>query len=255
MTDWPTYLRDFHRERPGITEALLGRCVGVGGDGPYRWLTRPVAGLAEGSGPVIDLGCGSGPVADDLGGWIGVDVSLAELAGARERGRGPLVAARAEAMPIASGSATLVLAVMALMVVDQPVAVIAEAARMLRLGGKLVVLLPAGEPLSVADRLRYGVLFAALGRSAVPFPHADVQGNVHDLLSHVGFEVIGDDRTRFGYPMRGRPDVDRLIASLYLPGVSSRRLGAARLVAGRWGRTDLGVPLRRVVARWAGPGR
>lgn len=205
-----------------------------------------------GAGPVIDLGCGSGPVADDLTEWVGIDVSLAELAGARERDRGPLVAGRAEAAPIASGSATLVLAVMALMVVDEPVALVAEAARILRPGGQLVALLPANGPLSVVDRLRYGVLFAALGRSAVPFPHADVQGNVHELLSDAGFEVTGDDRTRFRYPMHSRPDADRLIASLYLPGVSARRLGAARLVAGRWGRTDLGVPLRRVVARRAG---
>lgn len=243
---WSSYLRGFHDERPGITEALLGRCVGPDGIDPHRWLAQSVAGA--GPGLVIDIGCGSGPTADHLAGWVGVDPSRAELREARRRGRGPVVAGTAERLPVAPGSAAAVVGAMALMVVEDPAVALAEAARVLRVGGRLAVLLPADGPLSVADRMRYGLLLAALGRTSLPFPHEDLGRRLGDEARSAGLEVQSDDRARFGYPMEDRANGDRFVDSLYLPATSPRRIARARSLTRRWGRGDLGIPLRRLVA-------
>lgn len=257
MTDWPSYLHEFHGERPGITEALLERCTDAHGQGPYRWLTngvqRPADTAADGSGLVVDLGCGNGPVADHFEQWVGVDVSAAELAQARVRGRGPVVQASAEAMPISSGSASVVLAVMSLMVVDDPAGVLAEAARVLETGGQLAVMLPAQRPLTVRDVIRYGVLLVALGRVAMPFPHRDVSGQLESLLAEAGFTIQRDERQRFGFPMDAPGAADLLVDALYLPDAPPRRIHSAKARARRWGRADMGLALRRVVAIRSAP--
>lgn len=246
MTDWGAYLAEFHGARPGITESLLGRSVGPGGEQPYHWLTRLVD--AEGRGAVVDLACGSGPAAGQFDRWVGLDLSPAELGAARAAGRGPLVAASATAVPLATGSASVVLAMMALMVVDDPPAALAEAARLLPPGGRLGVLLPAQWPLHPWDVARYGLLLAALGRRATPFPHRDLTDRLTDLLDDAGFEVTTDDRVRFGVPMDDEADADLLVDALYLPGVAERRIGRAKAVARRWGHRNMGLALRRVVA-------
>ena len=244
MTDWAEYLHTFHAERPGITEALLRRCIGQDGSDPYQWLTQPFAGADR----VIDLGCGSGPTASSSDRWVGLDVSFAELLAARASGRGPLVVAKAEAVPVGSGSVTLVSSVMSLMVVDDPGAVLGEAARVLSVGGHLALLLPAARPVSLADGVRYGALLIALGRSAMPVPQAELDEHLLDMIDQAGFQVMSDDRARFAYPMRSRRDADLLVDSLYLHDISARRVRIARGLARRWGHGDLGVPLRRVVA-------
>lgn len=247
MTDWPAYLAEFHGARPGVTETLLGACRGPGGGGPYRWLSRALGGADEGS-LTVDLGCGSGPVAGHFGPWVGADVSPEELAAARDQGRGPLVAAAAEAVPFASGSATRVLFVMALMVVDRPEAALREAARLLPPGGQLGILLPAQAPLRAGDVARYGALLAALGQRTTPFPHRELSSELADLLDATGFEIMSDDRARFGFGMAEPADADLLVDALYLPGVSERRLRLAKAVARRWGHADMGLALRRVTA-------
>lgn len=247
MTDWPAYLAEFHGARPGVTETLLGACRGPGGVGPYRWLSRALEGVEDGS-LTVDLGCGSGPVAGHFGPWVGADVSPQELAAARNQGRGPLVAGAAEAVPFATGSATRVLFLMSLMVVDDPEAALREAARLLPPGGQLGILLPAQAPLRVGDVARYGSLLAALGQRATPFPHRELSTELSGLLDATGFEITGDDRVRFGFPMADREAADLLVDALYLPGVSERRLRWAKAVARRWGHGDMGLALRRVVA-------
>ena len=246
MTGWDAYLAEFHGARPGITERLLARSTGPGGVEPYRWLTRTVAG--DGNGRVVDLACGSGPAAGHFAHWVGTDISAAELGAARTEGRGPLVAASATALPLASGSATVVLAMMALMVIDDPPAAVAEAARLLPHGGRLAILLPAQWPLRAWDVMRYGLLLAALGQRATPFPHRELSDQLLDLLDDAGFDVTLDDQARFGVPMTDADDADLLVDALYLPGVSDRRIGWAKAVARRWGHRDMGLALRRVVA-------
>ena len=39
---WKQYLADFHRERAGVTEAVLSRALS-GDHSPYRWLARAVS--------------------------------------------------------------------------------------------------------------------------------------------------------------------------------------------------------------------
>ena len=246
MTDWPAYVERFHRDHAGITEAMLTRSLDDGRNA-YEWLTEPLAG----GGVTVDLGCGSAPTCALFDAGLGVDLSMGELRVARSKGRGPLVQASAEAVPLGTASVDTVTAVMSLMVVEDPAVVLAEAARLLRPGGRLAVLLPAQRPLNSVDRVRYGLLLLALGRSALPFPHPELEPGASARLDAAGFEVISDDYRRFECEIRDRRDADLLVESLYLPGVGERRLRAARWAARHWGRDGLGVPLRRIIARRA----
>lgn len=244
MSGWGSYVSGFHAERPGVTEDLLGRCVDPGGSGPYQWLLEPVTV----GNPVVDVGCGSGPVAELLPGWVGVDVSRAELVAAAGRGRTAVVAGRAEALPFASSSVHQVIAVMSLMVVDDPEATLREVVRILRPGGRLALLLPDRGPLTGRDRARYAVLLSLLGRRAAPFPQPDLGERLPSLLAGAGLRTTTDERVRFACPIGSRRDADRFVESLYLPGVSAFRTALARAAVRAWGSAALGVPLRRVVA-------
>lgn len=244
-TDWPDYIERFHRERPGVTEALLARSFDLGHDTPYTWLTEPLSR----TGSAVDLGCGSGPTASGFASWVGLDLSLAELRAAQSRGRGCVVHARAEAVPFATGSAAVVIAAMSLMVTDNAAVVLAEANRVLRSEGTIALLLPAQRPLTWGDRFRYGALLVALGRAAVPFPHPEVERDIARLLSDAGFDLVADETRRFGYSTGTPARAQLFIDSLYLPGVAPARIRLADRVARSWGTVQLGVPLRRVIAR------
>ena len=244
-TDWLEYIAQFHRDRPGITEALLQRSRDEFGDNPYVWLI----GALPREGMVLDLGCGSGPTAPGRSGWVGLDLSRAELRAAQVKGRTRVVQARAEAVPLTGGRAAAVTASMSLMVTADAVLVLTEAYRLLEPGGVIVILLPARDPVSWADRLRYAVLLVAVGRRAVPFPHPEVENDVLSLLAAAGFDMVADDARRFGYPTTVRSQADLLVDSLYLPGVPAARVRSARFVARHWGDASIGIPLRRVIAR------
>jgi SAM-dependent methyltransferase len=244
---WADYVERFHLERPGITEALLSRATDVAGLGPYAWLS---AALPD-EGPILDLGCGSGPAHPLIGRWIGLDRSMAELRTARSLGRSPLLLATASALPVRCRSMQGAIAAMSLMVVDDPPAVLREVSRVLEPGRRLAVLLPTDRPLTLADRGRYGLLLAGLGRTALPFPHPDVVADPAALFVAAGLEIISDDRRRFACAL-DKGDTDLFVDSLYLPDVFPRRLGLARALVRRWGSTGIGIPLRRLVARTGG---
>ncbi len=141
------------------------------------------------------------------------------------------------------------MAAMALMVVDDPTAAVAELARVLRSGGMLRILLPAKRPLTVGDRVRYGLLLAVLGRRSLPFPRPEVAADPGPLLAAAGFEVVADERRRFRFAVTGRDDVDLFIDSLYLPNVGARRVDLARTVMRSSGTAEIGIPLRCLTAR------
>ncbi len=103
-----------------------------------RW--RAATGSWDGK-IVVDVGCGPGNVYASLGGsprlLIGVDVSRGALEMAREIGYTPLLA-DAQALPLASGFADLVVVNATLHHCDDMAQALAEAARLVRPGGLLV---------------------------------------------------------------------------------------------------------------------
>ena len=247
---WDAYLEGFHAARPGITEAILRRSVRGGREGagdPYCWL----AGAVPAHGRVLDLGCGSGPLCRVLTGrqYIGLDLSGAELGAARQAGAGPLLRASAAAIPLPDRAADIVACSMTLMVTTPLPRVLAEITRVLRPGGLVVATVPAAGPLRASDRIITAGLVAALGR--VPgYPAGDEPSRLPSRLNRAGLRVIADERARFGYPVRDHADADRLLASLYLPGLAPARYRLAQawvrqLVVFR---AEFPVPLRRITA-------
>lgn len=241
---WDRYLATFHRERPGITDAVLGCARAADGRDPYDWLadSLPVRGV------VVDVACGSGPLVTRLAArWFGLDRSPAELNRAATAAPGRAVRADAAAAPLCDGAADAVACSMALMLFDHPHAALAEMTRLLRPGGRLAALVPATGPLTARDRARYVRLLAALRLRRLPFRHPGVLDD-GALLVRAELTVVTSERRRFAYPITS-PDAARLwLRSLYLPGVDASRWRAALRVAEHWVGSDIGLPLRRVVA-------
>ena len=90
--------------------------------------------LQEPSAPVIDVGGGQGRLAELLPGTVVVDLSPTQLADAPP----PKLRADALALPLASGVAGAVAMLWMLYHLEDPVAAIAEARRVLRSGGLFV---------------------------------------------------------------------------------------------------------------------
>ena len=197
---------------------------------------------------MLDVACGSGPLADRVGGWIGLDASTAELTAAARVDRGPLLRANAERLPFATGSSGAVACAMGLQIIQPLSAAVAELARVLRVGGRAVWLLPASGPLPLRDTLLYLRVQAALrSRISSPNDRALARAQVALTAAGCGLRVVSDARRAFSLLIGAVADVDELVRSLYLPGASERqRHRAARILRGRVGR-ELVIPLRRVV--------
>lgn len=106
-----------------------------------------ILGLLPGDWTVADLGCGTGTLAGELAlqvkKVIGVDQSSAMLKIARDRHKGQknveLVKSDLARTPVQSGTCDAVLLVLVLAYVDDPAAVLREAGRISKRGGRLVV--------------------------------------------------------------------------------------------------------------------
>jgi SAM-dependent methyltransferase len=242
---WDGYLAAFHDEWPGVTEDILADASADDGSDPYDWLAQalPPDGLT------VDVACGSGPLATRVGsGWIGLDRSLAELARAAPIAPGRVILANAAGAPLRAGAADAVVCSMALMLLDNPGAAVAEMARLLRDGGRFAALVPATAPLTLRDRMRYVRLLAALRLRRLPFRHPDVLADPGPLLAPAGLTVMSADRRRFAYPLAEPGDARVWVRSLYLPGLDTRRLDAAQRITRRWTGSSIGIPLLRLVA-------
>jgi SAM-dependent methyltransferase len=116
----------------------------------------------------VDLGCGEGRVGRDLAGLghrvVGVDASfeMVRAAATHPEGGYPLVAADAASVPVVDGVADCVVAFMCLQDIDAMEAAVAETARVLARGGRLVVAVT--HPANTAGRFAPGA-----DESARPF--------------------------------------------------------------------------------------
>ncbi|NJD08934.1 MAG: metalloregulator ArsR/SmtB family transcription factor, partial [Gemmatimonadetes bacterium] len=108
---------------------------------------RAVPALLDPGWTVADLGCGTGIVTAVLAAHVarvvGVDASPLQLREARRRlgraGNVELREARLEALPLESGSVDAALLILVLHYVPEPPQALAEAARILKPGGRLLV--------------------------------------------------------------------------------------------------------------------
>ena len=243
---WPEYVAAFHAGRAGITEQVLRRAR-LDGHDAYDWL----AGAVPPAGLVLDVACGSAPMRDRLPGraYMGVDLSAAELAVARQGGADRLARGSATALPLAAGSVNVVVCSMALHIVTPLPAALAEAARVLAPGGRLVATLPDRRPLRASDLPVLTGLLTILGRR-LSYPNDRLMRELPDVLAGAGLRRFTDDRRRFPYRLRSRADADLYLDSLYLPGLPAGRYRAARAFLRTLARTgiSLPVPIRRVVA-------
>lgn len=131
----------FFESAAGQWDRLRGELFGA------RTELLPLVGLLDASWVVADLGCGTGHftqlVAPFVKQVIAVDASAAMLRSAKARlGNLPGVEIRRgdlEALPVDDGAVDLACLMLVLPYVAEPAAVIAEAARALRPGGRLLI--------------------------------------------------------------------------------------------------------------------
>jgi SAM-dependent methyltransferase len=115
---------------------------------------------------VLDIGCGRGKRRQHfLGGYVGID-AMAEP----DRAAFPLVRGRAEELPWPDASFDGVLIIEALDHFEDPARTAAEALRVLRSGGDLLIFLRNGAPEAPAEAAVHHHLFDAPGLTAL-FAH------------------------------------------------------------------------------------
>jgi ubiquinone/menaquinone biosynthesis C-methylase UbiE len=135
-----------YMERPRLSR-LIGRLVWGGDSRAYYESMGSIGDVAAG-GTVVDCPCGAGPAlrAVPPGSevrYVAADLSPSMLGRARQRAaaRGvevEFLAANATDLPLAPASADLFLSYWGLHCFDEPAAALAEAARLLKPGGRLL---------------------------------------------------------------------------------------------------------------------
>ncbi|HUX05016.1 MAG TPA: methyltransferase domain-containing protein [Acidimicrobiales bacterium] len=160
--------------------------------------------LASTAHPRLEIGVGSGRFAQALELDVGVDVAAAplELAAARSV---HVVRADARQLPFVSGSFGAVAAVMTLCFVDDPVALVAEARRVLFPGATLVL----G---TIRADSAWGEAYQSMGRAGHAFyrdAHFFTLAETIELVTGQGFEVVASHSTLVGGP-EAELDVERV---------------------------------------------
>lgn len=240
----------FHAERPGITELAVTHAADPQVGTAYAWLLEP---LGRRLGDVLDVACGNAAlqplVIDRCTTYLGVDLSEAELADARARGRGPVVRGDARTLPVGDEVADTVVSSMGLMLVHPLESAVTEIARVLRRGGTAAILVPSTLPVRVRDLPILIELYRAVGGLWSMPGRPSIRG-VNTALESAGLRVVSTHRRRFGFPLREPSDAELARKSLYAPGRDPARLAAAeRVLARRLSpRGELPLPLVRILA-------
>lgn len=118
-----------------------------GADPEYVEQILPLAGqLLDGAGRVLDIGTGEGQIARLLAAQgasvVGLDPTMAQVAEAANRAGGPAyVRAGAAELPVAAGSCDAAIACLVFEHIDSLDAAIAEVSRVVRPGGRFVLML------------------------------------------------------------------------------------------------------------------
>jgi len=205
-------------ERPGVSTVREDRRPPAGGvRGEYarlaaeydrRWATynhrsvellRPYLAGRD-LGTTLDLGCGTGNLLPRLAEWgaradryVGADLSPEMLLGASARvSASPfpaaLLAASSAAIPLRDGSVCTVVSASTLHDWDHPEGALAEARRVLRPGGRLLLLD------WVRDRVTMRALNLALRITRNPLHRMYSGDEVAALLGTAGFQVVSAER-------------------------------------------------------------
>jgi SAM-dependent methyltransferase len=147
------FLADFHARHAGATSVALGNipvtCEGRPFASSYDALAARVPADAS---SLLDLACGDGYLLERIAALLpgarltGIDMSAAELAaaGSRLQGRAALHEGRAQELPFADASFDAVTCHMAMMLMDDAPAVLAEVRRVLRPAHRPSASLPCG---------------------------------------------------------------------------------------------------------------
>lgn len=160
------------------------------------------------AGSLLDLGCGTGALVPALGEWrvrvrryTGVDLSPEMLRVAAGKGRAAgypvgLVAASAGALPFRDGAFDTVATASSLHFWERPEEALREAGRVLRPGGRLLVVDWCRDPLAMR------VVDLALRVAAPGGSHhrTYTAAEARALLEAAGFRVRALDRVRIGWP-------------------------------------------------------
>ncbi len=182
-----------YMERPRLSR-LIAKVVWGSDVRPYYESMRAISEVA-GDGGIVDCPCGAGPAFRELdparpGSYIAADLSPSMLRRAEKRAaaRGlaniELVRADATELPLPTASADLFLSYWGLHCFDDPQAAIAEAARVLKPGGRLVGAAFVSETKGLRPRLLLRPGVGDLGRIGS-------EEEVLAWLGNSGFELSG----------------------------------------------------------------
>lgn len=181
------YLCRFHQNLPRATSEGLGLGRSRAGQSSYGMLLEE---LGDEAGSILELGCGEGHLLAALDNAVGIDIARSDLDIAQSVG--PCALARAQALPFADDSFDVVLSHLVMTVVPLE-DTLAEAARVLRPGGRFLAIVqsdmpPQGSFMKFIERLYEGL-------EGVQVPELG-DGRLSDrneadaLLAAAGFEAV-----------------------------------------------------------------
>ncbi|GMT98262.1 class I SAM-dependent methyltransferase [Corallococcus caeni] len=175
-----SYLLDFHARLAGVTSRWFASApVEVeGATAPSSYaLLEAVVPRDERALVVLDLACGDGHLLELLAqrqqpglALLGLDMSAHELDAARARlnGAATLIQGRAQSLPLGDASVDVVLSHLALMLMDDVETVLAELRRVLKLGGRVSIVVGGDMVPGQALEVFAGLMKPLLSAEAVP---------------------------------------------------------------------------------------